>query len=106
MSAFLAEENLEPTFPNSIRLFFRNIVRDSGASTVPRDGELNLLIVAADSGSSSTTDHPREIYEAERERLGDAFILREFMDTILRTGPVPSEELAAVLRSHSGSASQ
>lgn len=39
----------------------------------------------------------REIYEMERERLGDEFNTRDFMDTILRTGPVPSDELAAIL---------
>ena len=39
----------------------------------------------------------REIYEMERERLGDEFDTRIFMDTILRTGPVPSDELAAIL---------
>jgi len=39
----------------------------------------------------------REIYEMERERLGDDFNTRTFMDTILRTGPVPSDELAAIL---------
>ena len=39
----------------------------------------------------------REIYEMERERLGDQFDTRTFMDTILRTGPVPSDELAAIL---------
>jgi uncharacterized protein (DUF885 family) len=39
----------------------------------------------------------REIYEMERERLGDQFDTRSFMDTILRTGPVPSDELAAIL---------
>ena len=39
----------------------------------------------------------REIYEMERERLGDDFKTRTFMDTILRTGPVPSDELAAIL---------
>jgi uncharacterized protein (DUF885 family) len=39
----------------------------------------------------------REIYEIERERLGDQFDTRAFMDTILRTGPVPSDELAAIL---------
>jgi uncharacterized protein (DUF885 family) len=41
----------------------------------------------------------RELYEAERERLGERFVLRDFMDTILRTGPAPSEELGRVLRS-------
>ena len=39
----------------------------------------------------------REIYEMERERLGDEFDTQSFMDTILRTGPVPSDELAAIL---------
>jgi uncharacterized protein (DUF885 family) len=39
----------------------------------------------------------RALYDAERERQGEAFDTRDFMDTILRTGPVPSDELAAVL---------
>jgi uncharacterized protein (DUF885 family) len=39
----------------------------------------------------------REIYEIEQERLGDGFNTRDFMDTILRTGPIPSNELAAIL---------
>jgi uncharacterized protein (DUF885 family) len=37
-----------------------------------------------------------EIYEAEKERLGDAFNTREFMDTILRAGPIPIDEFPAV----------
>jgi len=41
----------------------------------------------------------REIYDFEVERLGDAFKTKTFMDTILRTGPVPSDELAAILAS-------
>jgi len=41
----------------------------------------------------------REIYESEVERLGDNFDLKGFMDTILRTGPVPSDELKAILGS-------
>ncbi len=40
----------------------------------------------------------RDLYEAEQSRLGERFVLREFMDTILRTGPAPSAELAAALR--------
>ncbi len=40
----------------------------------------------------------REIYESELERLGDNFDTKNFMDTILRTGPVPSDELATILR--------
>ncbi len=37
-----------------------------------------------------------EIYEAEKERLGDAFNTREFMDTILRAGPIPIDEFPAI----------
>ena len=33
-----------------------------------------------------------EIYEEEKERLGDRFILLNFMDTILRTGAIPVDE--------------
>ena len=39
----------------------------------------------------------QEIYDAEVARLGAAFDTKRFMDTILRTGPVPSAELAAIL---------
>lgn len=39
----------------------------------------------------------RALYEAESERLGDAFETRAFMDAVLRAGPVPSDELAALL---------
>ncbi|MGB5658967.1 MAG: DUF885 family protein, partial [Thermoanaerobaculia bacterium] len=39
----------------------------------------------------------REIYEMERERLGNEFETQALMDSILRTGPVPSDELAAIL---------
>ncbi len=65
MAAFFAAAGLEPRSPNSIRRFFRNIIRDSVAGTVPRDRELNVLIAAADTGHWSTTDHPPEIYQAE-----------------------------------------
>jgi len=37
-----------------------------------------------------------EIYEAEKKRLGDAFNTREFMDIILRAGPIPIDEFPAV----------
>lgn len=37
-----------------------------------------------------------EIYETEKERLGDAFNTREFMDTILRAGPIPIDEFPAI----------
>ncbi|UCH65807.1 MAG: DUF885 family protein [Ignavibacterium sp.] len=33
-----------------------------------------------------------EIYEEEKERLGDRFIILNFMDTILRTGAIPVDE--------------
>ncbi len=39
----------------------------------------------------------RALYESERARQGEAFETRRLMDTILRTGPVPTDELAAVL---------
>ena len=45
----------------------------------------------------------RDLYERERARLGGEFVLRDFMDTILRTGPVPTRDLEAMLRaSHPG----
>ncbi len=37
-----------------------------------------------------------KIYEAEKMRLGDAFNTREFMDTILRAGPIPIDEFPAI----------
>ncbi len=41
----------------------------------------------------------RELYEQERARLGDDFVTREFMDSVLRAGPVPTDGLAELLRS-------
>ena len=40
----------------------------------------------------------REIYDSEVDRLGESFSTKHFMDTVLRTGPVPSDELAIVLK--------
>jgi uncharacterized protein (DUF885 family) len=40
----------------------------------------------------------REIYDSELDRLGESFSTKHFMDTVLRTGPVPSDELAIVLK--------
>ncbi len=34
----------------------------------------------------------RELFEAEKERLGDAFDLQHFMDTVMRAGPIPIDE--------------
>lgn len=39
-----------------------------------------------------------ELWEEEKLRQGEAFNTKVFMDTILRTGPVPTEELAAIVR--------
>jgi uncharacterized protein (DUF885 family) len=39
-----------------------------------------------------------EVYEAERKRRGDAFRPIDFMDTALRTGPIPIDELTGVLK--------
>jgi len=38
-----------------------------------------------------------KVYEAEMSRLGDKFIIRNFMDTILREGPIPLDEFPAIL---------
>ncbi len=38
-----------------------------------------------------------EIYEAEKIRLGEDFRIRDFMDTLIRTGPIPSDEYPAIL---------
>ena len=38
-----------------------------------------------------------ELYEAEKIRLGDDFRIKEFMDTLIRTGPIPSDEFPAIL---------
>jgi len=37
------------------------------------------------------------IYEAEKARLGDDFRTKDFMDTLIRTGPVPTSEFPAIL---------
>ncbi|MFO7865742.1 MAG: DUF885 domain-containing protein [Candidatus Aminicenantes bacterium] len=37
-----------------------------------------------------------EIYEAEKKRLGPKFKTLEFMDTILRAGPIPIDEFPAI----------
>lgn len=37
-----------------------------------------------------------ELLAAEQERLGPAFKLKEFMDTILRAGPIPVEEFKTI----------
>jgi uncharacterized protein (DUF885 family) len=40
----------------------------------------------------------RELQKAEKERLGDRFDLQLFMDTIMKTGPIPIEEFHGVFR--------
>jgi uncharacterized protein (DUF885 family) len=40
----------------------------------------------------------RELQKAEKERLGDRFDLQLFMDTIMKTGPIPIEEFHAILK--------
>jgi len=37
------------------------------------------------------------LYEAEKRRRGESFRIIDFMDTVLRTGPVPSDELPGIL---------
>ena len=39
-----------------------------------------------------------EVYEAEKRRRGESFRIIDFMDTLLRTGPVPSDELPGILK--------
>ena len=41
----------------------------------------------------------RELFHRERERLGDAFHLKRFMDTIMRVGPIPIEEFHKIFNS-------
>jgi hypothetical protein len=41
-----------------------------------------------------------EIYQAEKIRLGEEFRTKDFMDTLIRTGPVPSDEYPAILKRH------
>jgi hypothetical protein len=38
-----------------------------------------------------------ELLAAERARLGDDFVLRDFMDTIMRAGPIPMDEFPRIL---------
>jgi uncharacterized protein (DUF885 family) len=40
-----------------------------------------------------------EVYEAELKRLGEDFQTRHFMDTILRTGPIPIDEFPSIFES-------
>lgn len=39
----------------------------------------------------------QELYEAEKERLGPRFRTRDFMDRVLRLGPIPVEEIGVFL---------
>lgn len=39
-----------------------------------------------------------ERYEAERSRLGRAFVLKDFMDTVMRAGPIPIDEFSTIFR--------
>ena len=41
----------------------------------------------------------RELWQAERERLGDSFTTRQFVDSILQAGPIPIDALALYLGS-------
>ena len=40
----------------------------------------------------------RELWQAEQFRLGDSFTTREFVDSVLRAGPIPIDALAPTLR--------
>jgi len=39
----------------------------------------------------------REMYQAERERQGSDFVLKDFMDLCMRTGPIPILEFPALM---------
>ena len=39
----------------------------------------------------------RELWQAEQARLGDTFTTREFVDSVLRAGPIPIDALASYL---------
>ena len=39
-----------------------------------------------------------ELYDKEKERLGDNFDLKLFMDTIMKTGPIPIDEFLAIFK--------
>lgn len=39
-----------------------------------------------------------ELYESEKKRLGDEFRNIDFMDTVLRAGPIPLDEFSAIFR--------
>ena len=40
----------------------------------------------------------QDLYGEEKQRLGDDFSTREFMDTVLRLGPIPIDEMGRFLR--------
>jgi len=39
-----------------------------------------------------------ELYDREKERLGDDFNLKLFMDTIMKAGPIPIDEFLAIFK--------
>ena len=39
-----------------------------------------------------------DLLASEKERLGEDFILIDFMDTILRAGPIPIDEFTNLLK--------
>ncbi|MEL7119536.1 MAG: DUF885 family protein [Bacteroidota bacterium] len=41
----------------------------------------------------------KELFKTEKERLGEKFDLQLFMDTIMKTGPIPIEEFKEIFRS-------
>ena len=43
-------------------------------------------------GGSQFTD----LLAAEKERLGEQFVLSRFMDTIMRAGPIPIDEFTEI----------
>ena len=40
----------------------------------------------------------RDLYDSERELQGEKFVLKDFMDTILRAGPIPTHEFGGLFR--------
>ena len=67
--AFATQRGLELDYRNGIRALMRHVVRQSLRCSPPGLRELNLLVIASDSGNTSLDSHPASVYRSEYQTV-------------------------------------